>query len=396
MKITRIEDIHVNGGWDTWSFLKVSTDEGLVGWSEFSEERARRGLTAAVRSMAPMLVGQDPREVGRITAQLRTLTLGSAGGLQALAIGAFENALLDIKAKALGVPVYELFGGALRKRLPMYWSHCAMYRAKCPEVFEKIIGQPAVRSLDDVKKAGRMVAESGFRALKTNRLLLDPARLNGGTPQVARGSGAFELNIEPWMVRETVAQMEALRDGAGPGVALMLDLNFNYKSEGFRRMAFALEPLELQWLEMDSHSPEALASIRAATRTPIASLETILGRRALRPFAQQQCVDVGIIDVVFNGMMESVRMAAQLETYEINVAAHNTFSHLGTAISAHFCAVIPNFRILEFDVDEVPWRKDLVTHPVTVDNGELVLSDRPGWGMDIDEEVARAHAAPGR
>lgn len=396
MKITRIEDIHVNGGWDTWSFLKVSTDEGLVGWSEFSEERARRGLTAAVRSMAPMLVGQDPREVGRITAQLRTLTLGSAGGLQALAIGAFENALLDIKAKALGVPVYELFGGALRKRLPMYWSHCAMYRAKCPEVFEKIIGQPAVRSLDDVKKAGRMVAESGFRALKTNRLLLDPARLNGGTPQVARGSGAFELNIEPWMVRETVAQMEALRDGAGPGVALMLDLNFNYKSEGFRRMAFALEPLELQWLEMDSHSPEALASIRAATRTPIASLETILGRRALRPFAQQQCVDVGIIDVVFNGMMESVRMAAQLETYEINAAAHNTFSHLGTAISAHFCAVIPNFRILEFDVDEVPWRKDLVTHPVTVDNGELVLSDRPGWGMDIDEEVARAHAAPGR
>src|SRR4051812_18044295 len=115
MKITKIEDFHVDGGWDVWSFLKVTTDDGLVGWSEFSEERARRGLTAVVRTMAPSLVGQDPREVGRLTATLRTQTLGSAGGLQALAIGAFENALLDVKAKALGVPVYELFGGALRK-----------------------------------------------------------------------------------------------------------------------------------------------------------------------------------------------------------------------------------------------------------------------------------------
>ncbi len=359
MKITRVEDLHVNGGWDTWSFLKISTDEGLVGWSEFSEERARKGLTSVVRSMSSLLLGQDPREVGRITATLRTLTLGSAGGLQALAIGAFENALLDIKGKALGVPVYELFGGALRTRLPMYWSHCAMYRAKCPDIFEKIIGQPAVRNLDDVKRAGRMVADAGYRALKTNRLLLDPKRLHGGTPLVARGAGATELNIEPWMVRDTVAQMEALRDGAGPDVALMLDLNFNYKTEGFRRLALALEPLDLQWLEIDSHSPQALAAIRAATRTPIASLETILGRRALRPFVEQQCVDVGIIDVVFNGMMESVRI----------------------------------FRILEFDADEVPWRKDLVTHPVQIDNGELVLSDRPGWGLDINEEVARAHAA---
>ncbi|MGA0569684.1 mandelate racemase/muconate lactonizing enzyme family protein [Variovorax sp. VNK109] len=393
MRIKSIEDFHVDGGWDVWSFLKITTDEGIVGWSEFSDERARRGLTAVIRSMAPSLIGKDPCEVGLITAVLRTQTLGSIGGLQALAIGAFENALLDVRAKSLGVPVYDLFGGALRTKLPLYWSHCAMYRAKNPDVFEKIIGQPAVRTLDDVKAAGEMVSKAGFRALKTNRLLLDPARLGGGAPRVARGAGATELNIEPWMVRDTVAQMEALRDGAGPDVALMLDLNFNYKTEGFLKLARALEPLELQWLEMDSHSPEALSTIRASTSTPIASLETMLGRRAIRPFAELQCVDVGIVDVVFNGLMESLRMASLLETCEINAAAHNTFSHLGTAISAHFCALIPNFRVLEFDIDEVPWRKDLVTHPVTIQNGELILSNRPGWGMDINESVAREHAA---
>lgn len=392
MKISKVEDFHVDGGWDTWSFLKITTDSGIVGWSEFSEERARQGLTLVVRNMAGQLVGQDPREVGLITARLRTGTLGSLGGLQQLAIGAIENALLDIKARSLGVPVYELFGGALRKRLPLYWSHCAMYRAKCPDLFEKVIGQPAVRNLDDVKRAGAMVAEAGYRALKTNRLNLDAKRVAAGATIVGRGVGPFELNIEPWIIKEIVAQMEALRDGAGPDVALMLDLNFNYKSEGFLKIARALEHLNLQWLEMDTHNPDALAHIRASTRTPIASLETLLGRRAIRPFLERQCVDVGIIDVIFNGMLESFRMASLMETHEVNAAAHNTFSHLGTAISAHFCSVIPNFRILEFDTDEMPWRRDLVTRPLEIVNGELLLSDAPGWGMEINEEVAREHA----
>lgn len=393
MKISKIEDFHVDGGWDVWSFLKITTDEGLVGWSEFSEARARRGLTAVIRSISPELIGEDPRDVGRISAKLHTAGLGCAGGLRMMAVGAFENACLDIKGKALGVPVYELFGGALRKRLPLYWSHCAMYRAKCPDLFEKVIGQAPVRNLDDVRRAGAMVASQGFKALKTNRLVLDPARLAGGPPVVGRGSGAFELNIEPWMVSDIVAQLEALRDGAGPGVALMMDLNYNYKSEGFRRIAKAVERFDMQWLEMDNHNAPALAAIRQSSSTPIASLETVLGRRALRPFAEAQAVDVGIIDVVFNGLLEAFRMAALLDAYDINVAAHNTFSHLGSAISAHFCAVVPNFRILEFDVDEVPWRKDLVSRPLVIESGELVLGDAPGWGMDINEEVALAHAA---
>jgi L-alanine-DL-glutamate epimerase-like enolase superfamily enzyme len=188
-----------------------------------------------------------------------------------------------------------------------------------------------------------------------------------------------------------VAQLDALRSGAGATVGLMLDLNFNFKPEGFRRMAHAVESFDMTWLEIDSHAPTALAAIRQSTRTPIASLEAVLGRRALLPYLEAQAVDVAIVDVVFNGMQESVKMAALLDAYDVNVAAHNSHGPLGSLMSAHFCAAIPNFRILEFDEDEVPWRRSLLTQPFMVKDGAFQLPTGPGWGADIDEAVARAH-----
>jgi L-alanine-DL-glutamate epimerase-like enolase superfamily enzyme len=117
----------------------------------------------------------------------------------------------------------------------------------------------------------------------------------------------------------------------------------------------------------------------------------VLGRRALLPYLEAQAVDVAIVDVVFNGMQESVKMAALLDAYDVNVAAHNSHGPLGSLMSAHFCAAIPNFRILEFDEDEVPWRRSLLTQPFMVKDGAFQLPTGPGWGADIDEAVARAH-----
>ncbi|RZS85306.1 mandelate racemase/muconate lactonizing enzyme family protein [Pigmentiphaga kullae] len=389
MKIARVEQFHVDGGWDDWSFLKLTTDDGLVGWSEFNQSRGRRGLASVVRGMADLVMGEDPRGVGRLSARLYALTQMTAGGLQALAIGAYENACLDLKAKALGIPVCELFGGALRSELPVYWSHFGMYRARNLDLFERVIGQAPVRRLDDLKRLAEEAARRGFRALKTNLLVFQ----DGKPATIGRGTGAFELNIDHAIEQRVVDQLAALREGGGPGMGLMMDLNFNYKTEGLRRLARAVEPLALTWLEMDSHYPDALGLIRRTTSTPIASLETVLGRRALKPYLDAQAVDVGIVDVVFNGMAESVKMAALLDACEINVAAHNSHGPLGSLMSAHFCAVVPNLRFLEYDEDEVPWRRELLTRPWTMRDGNFVLPEGPGWGADIDEEVARAHAA---
>ena len=100
---------------------------------------------------------------------------------------------------------------------------------------------------------------------------------------------------------------------------------------------------------------------------------------------------MAIIDVPWNGIMESMKIAAMAETYEVNVAPHNFNGHLGSLMSAHFCAAIPNFRVMEIDVDDVPWKDLLVTVPPVIRDGELLLPGGPGWGAEVNEEVVRAH-----
>src|SRR5438477_6456898 len=110
---------------------------------------------------------------------------------------------------------------------------------------------------------------------------------------------------------------------------------------------------DMVWLEIDLYDPAGLALIRRSARTPIASLESIYGRRNFRPYFEQQSVDYAIIDVAWNGILESVKIAAMADAYEVNVAPHNFNGHLGSLISAHFCAVVPNFKVMEIDIDDV-------------------------------------------
>jgi galactonate dehydratase len=393
MKITKLEQFHVDCGWEIYSFLKISTDEGVTGWSEFREHR-RPGIAAAIHGMGELLIGDDPRAIGRLDAALYSFTRAVPGGLNQNAAGAILNACLDIKGKALGVPVYELFGGAVRERIPVYWSRCGVIRARCAEYFDgKVIDAPAVRTVDDLKAAAREARERGYKAIKTNLLVFDK---NGGrqyTPGSARGAGHPELNLPEEMLDALIAQLSALREGAGPQVRIAVDVNFNYKAEGFRRIARKVEPFDLMWLEMDMYEPQALARIRQSTTTPIASLETILGRRALKPYLEAYCADVAIIDPQYNGVPESVRMAAMCDAYEVNVASHYFSGPLSAIICGHFAAVVPNLRISEYDVDEVPWKPKLLTHPPVIENGEMALPTGPGWGTDVNEDELRAHAA---
>jgi L-alanine-DL-glutamate epimerase-like enolase superfamily enzyme len=386
MRIARIEDLHCDAGWRTWSFLKITTDDGVIGWSEYNESYGSRGLSAVIRKLAEHLVGIDPRPVERITAMLYAMTRQAPGGLIQQAIAALENALVDVKARALGVPVAELLCGPVRERLRLYWSHCGSYRLD----HAATMGKPPLRSLEDVRSLGQEVRERGLSALKTNIFRFERGAPYMYQPGFARNDGWPELNVDRRLLATIEDQMAAFREGAGPEVDLLLDLNFNFKTEGYLEVARAIEPYRLMWLEIDSFDPQALALIRRGSRTPIASCESLFGRRQFRPFLDAQAVDVAIVDVPWNGILESVKIAALADDHEVNCAPHNFYGNLSTMMSAHFCAAIPNFRIMEIDIDDVPW-KDEVVSPPRIESGQLILPATPGWGVEVDEAALRAH-----
>jgi L-alanine-DL-glutamate epimerase-like enolase superfamily enzyme len=313
-----------------------------------------------------------------------------------MAVAAIENALVDIKAKALGVPVYEMLGGPIRDRLQVYWSHCGTYRARHAAQLREWIGVEPIRNLDDIVRLGAEVKRKGFKGLKTNVIRFDRDMPYIHGPGTNAAPGYPELNISKTVLDAAYDQLAAFREGAGPDVGLHLDTNFNYKIDGYMQLARRLEPLDLVWLEIDLYDPAGLALIRRSAGTPIASLESIYGKRNFRPFFEQQSVDYAIIDVAWNGILESIKIAAMADAYEVNVAPHNFNGHLGSLISAHFCAVVPNFKVMEIDIDDIRWKDDIVTVPPVIANGDFLLPTGPGWGAEINEEFVRAHPPKGR
>jgi len=325
----------------------------------------------------------------RIFAELSAATRPATGGVVALALGAIENALLDAKGKLLGVPCYELLGGKIRDRVRVYWSHCATWRINHPGWYK-----PAITDLDGVKSIGREVRARKFTALKTNIFTYTDGKPQGWRP----GFGAPfepEINVDRKVLRDLRMHLEAIRDGAGPDVDILLDLNFNAKTEGYLKVLRTIADLDMFWIEIDSFSPEALGYIRRQSPHPVSSCETLLGLREFLPYFREQAMDVAIIDTPWNGVWQSMKIAATAEAHEVNVAPHNFYGHLCSMMNAHFCAAVPNLRIMEIDIDRLEWDHELYTHLPEIVDGYLVIPDRPGWGTEPNEEALRAHPPKG-
>jgi galactonate dehydratase len=386
MKVTGLEVFRCDAGWRNYYFLKLSTDGGITGWSEFDEGFGSPGITAVIERLASRVVGQQVLDHERIFAELYCLTRPAAGGVVAEGLGAIENALLDAKAKALGVPCHVLLGGKLRDRVRVYWSHCATWRINHPSFFT-----PAITDLDGVRQIGAEARERGFSALKTNIFLHDES----GPPRGWRpGFGVPflpELNVEKRVLRNLRTHLEAIRDGAGPDMDLLLDLNFNAKTEGYLKILREIADFDMFWVEIDSYDAEALGYIRRHSPHPISSCETLLGMREFLPYFRTQAMDVAIIDAVWNGVWQSMKIANLAEAHEVNIAPHNFYGHLASFMNLHFAAAVPNLRIMEIDVDRLPWDAELFTHVPQFVDGWLDVPDRPGWGCEPREEALAAH-----
>ena len=189
---------------------------------------AAEGLTAVIRKLAEPLVGMDPRPVERITAMLYAMTRQAPGGLIQQAIAAIENALVDVKARALGVPVAELLCGPVRERLRSLVALRLVPAQPCRD-HGHLAGPLARRRA----RAGRGGARAGVHRAQDQHLLLRPRRPYMHQPGFARNDGWPELNVDRRILRIISDQMAAFREGAGADVDLLLDLNFNFKTEGY-------------------------------------------------------------------------------------------------------------------------------------------------------------------
>lgn len=391
MKVSNVDVFQCDAGWRPWTFVKITTDSDLVGWSECSESfGSHAGVATIVRDLAQHVLGEDPFAIERLYGKLYAATRQSPGSVVQKAIAGIENALLDLKARALGVPAYELLGGKIRDRIPVYWSHCGTTRVRSAEMAKV----PPITSLADIPALAEEVRRRGFTAVKTNPVIFGEGKPYVYMPGFGRSAGGPELNVTRELIRSIETYAHAFRQALGNGVDLILDLNFNFKTEGYVRIARALEPFNLLWLELDSYDPRALRYIRDRASMPICSGENLYGARDFRPYLEGHAMDVASIDLAWNGLLQSRKIADMAELYEMNVAPHNHYSHLAGLMAAHFSAAIPNFRILEVDVDDVPWKDELVSVRPQIERGELVVPNGPGWGTTVNEEVLRAHPWP--
>ena len=391
MKITNIETLIVDAEWRPWTFVKVESDEGIVGYGECSDSRSPRGVAGTIEDLKPLLIGKDPRASEARFWDMIRATRQSPGGIAAKAIAGLECALIDIKAKGLGISVVELFGGPTREKIRLYWSHCGTSRSRYPD----ILRTPPIRTMDDIAELGREVVRRKFTALKTNIVIPGSA---GSTWLGGYGVdiGTTDQLVTTQLLRHIEALIGTFRDAVGPVVDISLDLNFNFKPEACMRIAKVVEQFGLLWLEIDMYDPEAVLQIKQSTSTKICTGENLFYMRDYIPYFQLHAADVFMVDVAWNGFSQSKKIGDLAEVYQLNVAPHNYYSHLSSFMSASLCAVLPNVRIMEIDVDDVPWKEDLTTNVPDIEDGWMAIPTGPGWGTELNEEVAREHPWEGQ
>jgi L-alanine-DL-glutamate epimerase-like enolase superfamily enzyme len=383
MKIRTVEPMLCDGGFRPWIFVKITTDEGITGYRDCTDWDRAPSIAACVSDLGEMVIGRDPHEIEDIYWFLYRACQRAIGGIAHKAIAGINSALWDIKGKVLNTPVYQLLGGKMRDRLRLYWTHCGSARARHAEK----LGLPPIKTLDDLRRVAELVVEEGFTALKTNLFPMDDL------PDKPSSGGG---DIDAPTLRNAVAIVETFRKTVGEDVGIALDVAFQYRLGAAIALARALEPYNMMWLETETLDAEALRTIRMSTKTPICTGESIYATHGYKPFLELHAQDVIMPDIAWNGVSMGKKIADMAEAYDVMFAPHNCHSPLTTLISAHICATVHNFMVMEFDRDDAPWRDDILTEPLKIENGHLVLSDGPGFGADLDEAEIAKHPTTGR
>ncbi|MFQ6392165.1 mandelate racemase/muconate lactonizing enzyme family protein [Nocardia sp. KC 131] len=359
MRISKIETHVVGTPWRNLTYVLVHTDEGITGVGETRMLGHTDALLGYLQeAQHNHVLGSDPFAVEDLVRRMKYGDYGRAGEIVMSGIAAIEMACWDIKGKALGVPVWQLLGGAVTHQVKAY-ANGWYTTERTPQAYAA---------------AARGVIEKGYRALK-----IDPF-----------GAGHFELSHAETMT--AVALIEAVRDAIGPETELMLEMHGRFSPATAVRLARELAPFRPAWLE-EPIPPEnlaALSKVAAKTDIPIATGERIHDRIEFRELFDTQAVDIIQPDLGhIGGISETRKLAATAETHYMQVAPHNVGGSVLTAASLQIGFSTPNFKILEHfnDFADAEIKKVVTGAPEVID-GYFHRHDRPGLGVEFDADAA--------
>ncbi|HEY3443535.1 MAG TPA: mandelate racemase/muconate lactonizing enzyme family protein [Paludibaculum sp.] len=370
LKITDIRTAQVRGhGYQL--HVRIYTDQGIWGQGEATD--AIMGGVPLVRSFRPALMGQDPLNVEALWERIRVMGVfaGAQGGQYVTALTAVEIALWDLAGKAVGLPIYQLLGGKVRDRVRVYCDS-ANHHPDDPLAPQKL----------------KEIETMGFTALKID---IDEGRDPNRFDRVNWTANNAEID-------RMVKEVAFVRGAVDKRVELAVDMHGRYDATTGKRTAIELEPFKLLWLEepVPAENIDVMRDIRQATKTPICCGENLYLRHGFRELLEKRAADIIMPDIQkCGGLLESRKIADMAHTYNVPVAPHCVVSPIGTMASAHVCAAIPNFLVLEWHwISRLAVWKNFVKEGEIIEKGFITLPDRAGIGVEMDEVAARKVQVP--
>lgn len=381
MKITAVKCMIVRGTWD-WNLVKVETDSGLYGIGEAYWGPGVKDLI--LKQLAQHVIGEDPLNVDKLYTKMLMLSAGAGAlaGVTVTAASGIEIALWDLAGRILETPSVNLLGGRFRDRIRFYRTMQAVER---PE--------EAQQWRDQVAEARG--EKAGWTAFKFQGdgipPKLDPEYKLPGHDRYTRGLTARDLRV-------IGKSMETVRESLGPDIDFAVEAHWKYDVRDAIKMAKVIEPVKPMWLEdpVPPGNPEAMAHVTHSVDVPISTGENLYTRDGFRRLIELQGCDAVHLDIPkLGGLLEAKRIHDLADNYYIYSAAHNPASPVGTIASCHAAASMRDFRVHEL-AKYIPWWQDLVIHDGPIfENGYYRIREKPGFGVELNPDVAKAHLAPG-
>ncbi len=373
MRIDRVQTFlvspqsHTAGmiGGKNWLFVKLTTDDGLVGWGECYTQLDRDvAIERHVLELARYVAGLSPFGIKHFTSTVYRDFAGLRGSMDlSCAQAGIEQAMWDLAGKALGTPVYNLLGGPCRSRIRVY-ANGWYGGAQTPEAYGEMAAATVAR---------------GFTALK-----FDP--FPGAWRQYVRRDGEQTF----------VANVRAVREAVGPDIDLLIEGHRRLAPMHAIRLAREIAPLGIYWYEepVPANNVAALAEVRREAPMPIVTGETLYSKGDFVPVFEQRAADIINPDVCScGGILELKEIAAMAEPYYVAVSPHNYNStSIGLAATVQAAATMPNFIITEYFVNFATTSALISGNTLTPENGYIDLPDRPGLGVDLDEQALGEYA----